>query len=360
MRIALLYGGRSGEHEISIRSARSIYDVLKLTHSVFPIFIDKQGSWWRTDEKQKALPEGRQGSKERVFVYPGVGEPTLHASQAQLKIDIVFPVLHGTNGEDGIIQGLLESAGIPYVGAGVAASAVGMDKAMMKAMFTQAGLPVPAYLWFFRHEWKKTPEECMHRVQSILPYPVFVKPANMGSSVGISKARDRAELAMAIDEAAKYDFKILVEKGINAREIECSVLGNHAPEASLPGEVAPRRDFYDYAAKYLEDTTELFIPAKLDAAQITRVQELAVGAFQAIGCSGMGRVDLFLDRDSGEFLVNEINTIPGFTNISMYPKLWEASGLPFAALLDRLLSLGLERFQEVAANQTSYDAIQKP
>ncbi len=360
MRIALLYGGRSGEHEISIRSARSIYAVLKQTHSVYPIFIDKQGCWWRTDEEQKDLPAGRKEAKERVFVYPGVGEPTLHTGRAQLRIDIVFPVLHGTNGEDGIIQGLLESAGIPYVGAGVTSSAVGMDKAMMKAMFLQAGLPTPAHLWFFRHQWKMQPEECLHRVQSTLPFPVFVKPANLGSSVGISKARDRAELAMAVEDAAKYDSKIIVEQGINAREIECSVLGNHEPEASLPGEVVPKREFYDYAAKYIEDTTELFIPAKLDAAQVKRVQELAVGAFQAIGCSGMGRVDLFLDRDSGQILVNEINTIPGFTNISMYPKLWEASGLPFGALLDRLLKLGLERFQELATNQTSYEAIQNP
>jgi D-alanine-D-alanine ligase len=359
MRIALLYGGRSGEHEISIRSARSIYGVLQQTHSVYPIFIDKQGAWWRAGEKGE-LPSTRDGLGERVCVFPGVDEPALHTAGARLKIDIAFPILHGTHGEDGIIQGLLESAGIPYVGAGVAASAVGMDKVMMKAMFAQSGLPVPPHLSVLRSEWKEDCPACLESVLSALPFPMFVKPANLGSSVGISKAHDRAELALALDEAARYDAKIIIEKGINAREIECSVLGNRKPKASLPGEIIPRREFYDYVAKYIEDSTELKIPADLSPEQIEKVQDLSVRAFQAIDCSGMGRVDLFLERGTGRLLVNEINTIPGFTSISMYPKLWEASGIDYPTLLNQLLELGLERFAEQSQNLTSYDMIGNP
>ncbi len=359
LRIALLYGGRSGEHEISIRSARSIYSMLKKTHTVFPIFIDKQGFWWRVREP-KDLPAKNQGLQERVFLYPGVTEPALYTDEARLKIDLVFPVLHGTHGEDGIIQGLLESAGIPYVGANVAASAAGMDKVIMKALFAQSGLPIAPYLWFYRSKWTQESQNCIQEVEKTFPYPVFVKPANLGSSVGISKAHNRQELEEAFKDASRYDLKIVVEKGINAREIECSVLGNEEPQASLPGEIVPNREFYDYVAKYIEDTTELHVPAKLDQAQIQRVQELSIRAFQAIGCSGMGRVDLLLDRDTGIFYLNEINTIPGFTNISMYPKLWEVSGLPFDQLLDRLLELGLQRFQDQAQNVMSYDLIQNP
>lgn len=359
MRIALLYGGRSGEHEVSIRSARSIFSELKKTHQVYPIFIDKQGLWWRVDT-QNELPAGKEKLKDRVFVFPGFTEPALHTLQAQLKIDIAFPVLHGTHGEDGIIQGLLESAGIPYVGANVAASAAGMDKVIMKALFAQTGLPVAEYTWFMRTRWRTRTEECIASVEKAFPYPVFVKPANMGSSVGISKARNRAELKAAVDDAARYDSKVLVERGLNAREIECSVLGNEEPRASLPGEIVPKREFYDYVAKYIEDSTELHVPAKLDAPQIQEVQRLAIGAFQAIGCSGMGRVDLFLEKDTGRFYVNEINTIPGFTSISMYPKLWEVTGLSFSALLEQLLQLGLQRFKDQSENVTSYDAGTKP
>ena len=359
MRIALLYGGRSGEHEISIRSARSIYTALQKTHKVFPIFIDKQGCWWRTPETDE-LPNSSKGLKEKICVYPGVGDPSLFTRTSQLKIDIAFPVLHGTHGEDGIIQGLLESAGIPYVGANVSASAAGMDKVIMKALFLQAGLPIAPYQWFHRKYWQKDPKECLDAIERSLPYPVFVKPANLGSSVGVNKATNQQELQNAIDDAAKYDLKIVVEKGINAREIECSVLGNQEPEASLPGEIVPKRAFYDYVAKYIEDSTELHVPAKLEPEQIEKVKSLSVRAFQAIGVSGMARVDLFLDRDSNEFLLNEINTIPGFTNISMYPKLWEVSGLPFPALLDRLLDLGLERFRDQAGLTTSFDLIQNP
>ena len=355
LRVALLYGGRSGEHEISIRSARSIHSVLKKKHKVFPIFIDKQGCWWRADTDSE-LPANQKKLTEKVFVYPGFAEPSLHTGGAKLSIDVAFPVLHGTHGEDGIIQGLLESAGIPLVGAGTAASAAGMDKTIMKALFAQSGLPIPPFLWFYRSRWKADPDSCIKQIESELPYPVFIKPANLGSSVGISKAHDRRELAPAINDAARYDAKIMVEKGVQAREIECSVLGNENPKASLPGELVPKREFYDYVAKYIEDSTELHIPAKLEPELIAKIQELSVRAFAAIGCSGMARVDLFLERDSGNLLLNEINTIPGFTSISMYPKLWEASGLSFADLLDRLLELGLERFHDQAQNVTSYDA----
>jgi D-alanine-D-alanine ligase len=232
-----------------------------------------------------------------------------------------------------------------------------MDKVIMKALFVQAKLPVAPYMWFYR---KTDPDRCIESVERTFPYPVFVKPANLGSSVGITKAHNREELRSGIADAARYDLKILIEKGINGREIECSVLGNEEPQASLPGEIIPKREFYDYVAKYIEDTTELHVPAKLSDAQINKVQELSIRAFQSIGCSGMGRVDLLLDRDSGEFYLNEINTIPGFTNISMYPKLWEVSGLPFSELLERLLKLGLDRFKEQAANVTSFDLIQNP
>jgi D-alanine-D-alanine ligase len=359
MRIALLYGGHSGEHEISIRSARSIYAQLKKRHDVFPIFIDKSGAWWRVDQSPD-LPSSNQKLNEQIFIYPGIAEPSLFTKSAQLRIDIIFPVLHGTHGEDGIIQGLLESAGIPYVGANVASSAAGMDKVIMKALFVQNELPVAPYLWFYRKRWQKEPETCMDEVENTLSYPAFVKPANLGSSVGITKAHNRAELKSGIEDAARYDLKIVVEKGINAREIECSVLGNEEPRASLPGEIIPKREFYDYVAKYIEDSTELHVPAKLPPDRIATVQEISVRAFQAIGCSGMGRVDLLMDRDSGKFYLNEINTIPGFTNISMYPKLWEVSGLSFGDLLERLLELGLQRFKDQSQNVTSYDLIKNP
>jgi D-alanine-D-alanine ligase len=360
LRVALLFGGRSGEHEISIRSARSIHAVLRKTHSVFPIFIDKKGFWWRTDETSETIVFDKDHLKERIFIYPGIEGSALYTSKAQLQIDIAFPILHGTFGEDGIIQGLLESAGIPYVGAGVAASAAGMDKVIMKALFAQNDLPVAPYVWFYRNRWKDSPAECIRQIEQNLKYPVFVKPANLGSSVGISKAHKREDLGEALKDAARYDSKLIIEQGVRAREIECSVLGNEIAEASQPGELVPKREFYDYVAKYIEDSTELHLPAKLSKDQIRTVQTLSIRAFHAIGCSGMGRVDLFLERDTGKFYLNEINTIPGFTNISMYPKLWEISGVSFPALLDRLLELGLQRFNDIASNETSFGLIENP
>lgn len=354
-RIAMLYGGRSGEHEISIRSARSICPVLQNKHAVFPIFIDKSGCWWRVPEGI-SLPENARSLSEQVFLFPGFSGPALCTSKAKLEIDIAFPVLHGTHGEDGIIQGLLESAGIPYVGAGVASSAVGMDKIMMKALFAQNNLPIAPFTWISRNRWNHEPNGCLEWIEGQILYPYFVKPSCLGSSVGISKVHNRKELESALNDAARYDPRIVIEQGLSAREIECSVLGNDQPQASLPGEIIPKREFYDYTAKYLEDTTELHVPARLNPEQVAEIQKLAIRAFQAIGCSGMGRVDLFLEKESGRFYLNEINTIPGFTSISMYPKLWEVSGISFAELLDRLIELGLERFQDQSRNVTSYEA----
>ena len=266
-------------------------------------------------------------------------------------LDVIFPVLHGTFGEDGTVQGLLELAGIPYVGAGVLGSAAGMDKEVMKRLFHERGLPIVPYVALRRSDFESSPRRAIAVVERALRYPVFVKPANLGSSVGISKARDRKELRAALETAARYDRKLLVERAIVGREIECAVLGNDDPRASVPGEIAPTSDFYDYAAKYLDDTARLLVPAPLGKAQVKEVQRLAVAAFQAVDCAGMGRVDLFLEKRTGKFFLNEINTIPGFTSISMYPRLWEASGIPYAKLIDRLIELALERQREKARTQ---------
>jgi D-alanine-D-alanine ligase len=273
---------------------------------------------------------------------------------------VVFPLIHGPNGEDGTIQGLLELADLPYVGAGVAASAVGMDKQLMKALFRNAGLPVVEYLVVQRHKWEHDPEETIHEIETVIKYPCFVKPANLGSSVGVTKAHNWDELTQALTTAALYDRKIIVERAVDAREIECSVLGNDTPVASLPGEVIPKREFYDYDAKYADAATRLIIPADLTGDQIHVVQELAVRAFQAIDCSGMARVDFFIERRDeiekrdGRVLLNEINTIPGFTAVSMYPKMWEASGLSYPQLIDRLLQLALERHADKKRNKVAY------
>ncbi|MEJ2009903.1 MAG: D-alanine--D-alanine ligase [Acidobacteriota bacterium] len=268
-------------------------------------------------------------------------------------IDVIFPVLHGTFGEDGTVQGLFELAGIPYVGAGVLGSAAGMDKDLMKRLFRDAGLPVVEWVVVLRGEWEQSPARLRRLIESKLGYPLFIKPANLGSSVGISKVHNRRELAPALDLAASYDRKVIVEKGFDAREIECSVLGNDQPEASVPGEILPVNEFYDYEAKYVKEGSELVIPAKLGRAETRRVRQMALEAFRAVDCAGMARVDFLLDRPSGNLFVNEVNTIPGFTPISMYPKLWEARGLPYPALLDRLIELALERHRE--KQRTRYD-----
>ena len=369
LRVGLLFGGRSGEHEVSLTSATSILGALDPSkYEVVPIGITREGRWVAGSAADRLLPAVLEDGKPvTASVDPTMPQlipldsPSLAARPSgprvppdEARLDVIFPVLHGTFGEDGTVQGLLELAGIPYVGAGVLASAAGMDKDVMKKLFRDAGLPIVKWVLVLRSDWEKDLEGVRRLVEKQLRYPLFVKPANLGSSVGISKVHHRREFPAAMDLAAQYDRKILVEKGLEAREIECSVLGNDRPEASVPGEVVPVNEFYDYEAKYVKEGSELIIPAKLRAQQTERVRDLAVRAFQAIDCAGMARVDLLLDRKSGKIYVNVINTIPGFTSISMYPKLWEATGLPYPQLLDRLIELALERQREKMRTQYTY------
>ena len=357
LRVAVIFGGKSGEHEVSLVSARSVMAALdKDKYEIYPIGISKTGRWLTEGDPMALLTAGLPEEREPApSLAPGRRELIPGAGVAGFpEVDVVFPVLHGPYGEDGTVQGLLELADLPYVGAGVLGSAVGMDKVVMKAVFVANGLPVADYLVVLRHHWRQNPEEIIAQVEGRLAYPVFVKPANLGSSVGVSKAHDRAELRRGLDLAARFDRKLLVEQGINAREIECSVLGNDEPMASVPGEVVPSNEFYDYCAKYIDNASKLHIPAELPAKTVQQIQDLAVRAFLAIDCAGMARADFFLCRDTGQVYLNELNTIPGFTQISMYPKLWEASGLPYPALLDRLIALALERYQDKRATETSY------
>jgi D-alanine-D-alanine ligase len=361
IRLGILFGGRSGEHEVSLTSAASLMRALDpRKYEVVPIGITREGKWLVGSAADKLLP----GVLEHgTPVIPSVDPsgPALIALDSQLArprhsaagIDVVFPVLHGTFGEDGTVQGLLELAGIPYVGAGVLGSAAGMDKDAMKRLFRDDGLPVVPWILVSRREWESARARVLRRIGRELRYPLFVKPANLGSSVGISKVRNARELAPALDLAAEYDRKILVEKGVDGREIECAVLGNEQPRASVPGEIVPVNEFYDYEAKYVKEGSELIIPARLTRRQTKLVQEYSIRAFQATDCEGMARVDFLLDRRTGKLHVNEINTIPGFTPISMYPKLWEASGVPYPQLADRLIELALDRQRE--KNRTRYD-----
>lgn len=361
-RVAVIFGGRSGEHEVSLASATSIMNNLdRSKYEVLAIGIAKDGRWLLGGDPMKALTAGQapEGHEPTLLSTTSRGAETALAiqgtgSSGPMAIDVAFPVLHGPFGEDGTVQGLLEIAGVPYVGAGVLASAAGMDKAIMKSLFVRGGLPVPEHLVVMRREWEGSPESTMDRAEAELGFPCFVKPANLGSSVGVTKAHDRNELAEALGVAAKFDRKLLVERGIDAREIECSVLGNDDPIASVPGEILPAKEFYDYEAKYVDEGSQLVIPAKLPRATTDEIRRLAIEAFKAIDCAGMARVDFFLERPTGRVLVNEINTIPGFTKISMYPKLWEASGIPYAELLDRLIELAIERHAEKLRNQTTY------
>ena len=363
LRVGVLFGGRSGEHEVSLRSAASIVEAIERDkYEVVPIGITKQGRWFTAAASRKLLageyqrlPRADAGAAAGVQTEAAVlahGLPMVLApdpTQQQAgnrAVDVIFPVLHGTFGEDGTVQGLLELAGLPYVGAGVLGSAAGMDKEVMKRLFRDHGLPVAPWQVFLRSEIRAHPRRVIAAVDKKFRYPMFVKPANLGSSVGITKVHHRRELRRALEVAAQFDRKVLVERGVDARELECSVLGNDAPEASVPGEIIPVNEFYDYAAKYLDEGSELVIPARITPAQARRVRELAVAAFRAVECTGMARVDLFLERRSGKIYVNEINTIPGFTSISMFPKLWGASGVPYPKLIDRLIQLALARHQE--------------
>ena len=356
LRVGVLFGGRSGEHEVSLASAASVIRGLDpAKHEPVPIGITKEGHWRIGVGAQKMLPEVLRGGDPVMMT----ADPT-DASLMPLKggagqhLDVIFPVMHGTFGEDGTIQGLLDLAGLPFVGAGVLGSAIGMDKDVAKRLLQVAKIPVVPWITVHRHDWEKNPKQIQRAIESKFKYPLFVKPATLGSSVGMTKVHSRAELAPALNLAAEFAMKILVEKAMVAREIEVSVLGNHDPKASIPGEIVPHREFYDYTAKYLEDGTQLLIPAKLKAAQVKTIQSLAVAAFRALELSGMARVDFFLEkRAPGKLFLNEVNTIPGFTSISMYPKLWEASGIPFRELIDRLIALALEQHAEKA--RTKYE-----
>ncbi len=354
LRVGVLFGGRSGEHEVSLISAASVIQALDpAKYEAVPIGITKDGQWLAGTAAHKMLPPALSEvlvSGERVMLSadPCVGAlvPVNDSRPDLLHVDVVFPVLHGTYGEDGTVQGLLDLAGLPYVGSGVLGSAVGMDKDMQKRLFLQAKLPVGDFLVIPRAEWEKSRAKVLRTIKREFRFPVFVKPATLGSSVGMTKAHDVKELGAAMDFASEFAQKILVERTIRGREIELSVLGNENPKASIPGEIVPHREFYDYTAKYLEEGTRLLIPAKLTRAQIKRLQEYAVRAFRALECLGMARVDFFLENRTGRILLNEINTIPGFTSISMYPKLWEDSGLSYRDLLDRLIELALSQHRE--------------
>src|SRR6202140_3140860 len=354
LRIGVLFGGRSGEHEVSLISAASVIQALDpAKYEAVPIGITKDGRWLAGTAAHKILPPVlmevlRSGESVMLSADPNVAAlvPVSNSRPDVLRVDVVFPVLHGTYGEDGTVQGLLDLAGLPFVGSGVVGSAVGMDKDMQKRLFLQAKLPVGDFLAITRAAWEKSHGKVLSALRKKFRFPVFVKPATLGSSVGMTKAHDAKELATAMDFAAEFAQKILVERAIRGRETEVSVLGTEDPKASIPGEIVPHREFYDYAAKYLEEGTSLLIPAKLNRAQVKRFQEYAVQAFRALECLGMARVDFFLEHRTGRILLNEINTIPGFTSISMYPKLWEASGLNYRNLLDRLIELALAQHRE--------------
>jgi len=336
--VALLFGGRSAEHEVSLRSASAIYRNLnRKKYKVISLYINKQGGWKPARSPLRPLSELVQEPFHSFL--PWASQNPAGAINA----DIYFPVLHGPSGEDGTIQGLLEMADVPYVGAAVLGSAVGMDKAVMKTLFQAKNLPVAKFTVLHEIEWNKSRHEILKRIRREFGLPFFVKPANLGSSVGITKVKDYAGTRAALETAFLYDRKILVEEGIIGRELECSVLGNDKPEASLPGEIMPFREFYDYSDKYLEGKTRFGIPAMLPASIIKKIRSLSVEAFKACDCSGMARVDFFLEARTRKIYLSEINTIPGFTEISMYPKLWDVSGVSFPELIDRLIKLGLER-----------------
>jgi D-alanine-D-alanine ligase len=351
LRVGILFGGRSGEHEVSLASAASVIRGLDPDkYEAVPIGISKEGHWLIGSAAQKMLPEVLKGG-QRVMM---TADPTdaaivkLDGSGGGQRIDVVFPVMHGTFGEDGTIQGLLDLAGLPFVGAGVLGSAIGMDKDVAKRLLQVAKIPVVPWVTIHRHDWENNPENVQGAIELKFQYPVFVKPATLGSSVGMTKVHSRAELAPALKLACEFAMKVLVEESVTAREIEVSVLGNHDPQASVPGEIVPHREFYDYAAKYLEEGTQLLIPADLKLPQAQKIQKYAVDAFRALELSGMARVDFFLEKEGGKIYLNEVNTIPGFTSISMYPKLWEASGIPFRELIDKLIALALEQHAEKA------------
>lgn len=360
LRVGIIFGGRSGEHEVSLTSAKGIMNAIdKDKYEVVPIGIAKTGEWLVGGDVHQRLLEASAGHP----VIAGDKKRRPHASESSLilpmdetgPLDVLFPVLHGPFGEDGTVQGFFELIGIPYVGAGVTASAAGMDKAICKDIFRAHGLPIVIHRVILRKEWQKNRTDALTKCEDAMPYPMFVKPANLGSSVGIHKVKSRAELQAGLDDAARYDRKLIVEQGLEAREIEVSVLGNDYPITSVPGEIIPSREFYSYAAKYIDESSELLIPAPISPDHTELIQNLAVMAFRALDCSGLARCDFLLEKSSGEVFINEANTMPGFTPISMYPKLWEASGISYAKLIDRLIELALERFEDKQHSQTTFD-----
>lgn len=353
LKIAVLFGGRSGEHEVSLDSARSVLSVLDPEkYETFQVGITHEGAWLTGKETRTALEKGNTENLMPCAFLPDPSKPGLYLIRQTeygpvleylTDIDVVFPVLHGTFGEDGTLQGLLEMADLAYVGAGVTGSSVGMDKGVFKDVMRAIGIPTVESVIILRSEIENEFENALRRAESVAGYPLFVKPANLGSSVGITKCGSRADLGEGLMEAAAFDRRILVERGVDAHEIEVSVLGNDSPEASVPGEVMPSREFYSYESKYVDGTSGLVIPAPLPAETTETVRRMAVEAYKAIDCAGMARVDFFVEKSTGNVYLNELNTIPGFTNISMYPKLWEATGLPYTKLVDRLIDLALER-----------------
>ncbi|MFO7632594.1 MAG: D-alanine--D-alanine ligase family protein [Caldilinea sp.] len=353
-RVGVIFGGRSSEHEVSLASAKNVMEALRQAgHEVVPIGITSEGRWLpQLDAWLQLTAEARDASR----MTPDEALVTRHASGAMRdllvdqhlpRVDVIFPVLHGPYGEDGTVQGLLEMANLPYVGSGVLGSAAAMDKAVARKLFAYHGLPQVRHLVVLRQAWRSAPDTVVSRIEAELSYPLFVKPANMGSSVGVGKARNRRQLQDAVEQAAHYDRKVLVEAAVPAaREIEVSVLGNGNPLASVAGEIIPANEFYDYNAKYENEGSQLLIPARLDASLMQQVRDYAVQAFQALECEGLARVDFLIDGNTNEIYLNEINTMPGFTRISMYPKLWEASGITYPELVHRLLELAIERYCE--------------
>jgi D-alanine-D-alanine ligase len=376
LRIGLVFGGRSGEHEVSLASAKAVMENINPDkYEIVPICITRNGTWLlmaprshrtgASGQGQAAVPTspyGLDGFTDATVVtlvsdpsvgglIPLTGERPL---QGNGKLDVIFPVLHGTYGEDGTLQGLLELANVPYVGCNVLGSALGMDKEKMKMVFSSVGLPVGKYLVYRRNQWERAPETILSSIERQLGYPNFVKPVNLGSSVGISKAHNRNELEQAMNMAAVYDHKIIIERGIDCRELECGILGNDEPSASVVGEIIPSNEFYDYNAKYIDNKSELVIPANLPQAIAEEVRRQAIQAFLALDLSGLARVDFFLEKGTSKVYINEVNTLPGFTQISMYPRLWSASGLAYPGLLDRLIELAIERFADRQRNRTSH------
>jgi len=360
LRVGVLFGGRSGEHEVSLASAASVIRALDPEkYEAVPIGISKEGHWLVGRGAQELLADVLK-SGDRVIL---PSDPTAAAlvplvpvaGRPRITVDVIFPVLHGTFGEDGTVQGLMELAGLPYVGAGVLASAVGMDKDVQKRLFEQAGLPIVPFMTVRRSDWEHKRAAILKAIKKKFRFPFFVKPATLGSSVGMTRVKTTGEISGAMDLAAEFALKIVVERGIAGREIEVAVLGNDELRASIPGEIVPHREYYDYTAKYLEGGTDLLIPAPLTKKQAKTFQEYAIRAFQAIDGCGMARCDFFLERRSGKIFVNELNTIPGFTSISMYPKMWEASGLPYIKLIDRLIELAIEMHREKSRTKYSIE-----